>query len=301
MDRLGAMRIFVAVATLGSFAEAARQKRLSPSVVTRSIAQLEDELGLTLLSRTTRSVGVTERGRIYLESCQQILADIDDAERRVRGENAEPRGELKVTAPIVFGRLHVLRVIDRLLRQHQALSIRLTLSDRNLHLVEEGIDVAVRIGELADSNLIAVRLGVVSRVLVASPAYLEQHGIPLSPAKLADHDIIAFENVSATNEWRFSAGEALVRVKPRLAVNNADTAIAAAEAGMGITRALSYQVQESVMARRLIPILQSFAPPPIPVSAVYPARRIASASLTTFVRTARDQFKIHPLVPVEDW
>jgi DNA-binding transcriptional LysR family regulator len=301
MDRLGAMRIFVAVATLGSFAEAARQKRLSPSVVTRSIAQLEDELGLTLLSRTTRSVGVTERGRIYLESCQQILADIDEAERRVRGENAEPRGELKVTAPIVFGRLHVLRVIDRLLRQHQALSIRLTLSDRNLHLVEEGIDVAVRIGELADSNLIAVRLGVVSRVLVASPAYLEQHGIPLSPAKLADHDIIAFENVSATNEWRFSAGEALVRVKARLAVNNADTAIAAAEAGMGITRALSYQVQESVMARRLIPILQSFAPPPIPVSAVYPARRIASASLTTFVRTARDQFKIHPLVPVEDW
>jgi DNA-binding transcriptional LysR family regulator len=301
MDRLGAMRIFVAVATLGSFAEAARQKRLSPSVVTRSIAQLEDELGLMLLSRTTRSVGVTERGRIYLESCQQILADIDDAERRVRGENAEPRGELKVTAPIVFGRLHVLRVIDRLLRQHQALSIRLTLSDRNLHLVEEGIDVAVRIGELADSNLIAVRLGVVSRVLVASPAYLEQHGIPLSPAKLADHDIIAFENVNATNEWRFSAGEALVRVKARLAVNNADTAIAAAEAGMGITRALSYQVQESVMARRLIPILQSFAPPPIPVSAVYPARRIASASLTTFVRTARDQFKIHPLVPVEDW
>jgi DNA-binding transcriptional LysR family regulator len=301
MDRLDAMRIFVAVATLGSFAEAARRKRLSASVVTRSIAQLEDELGLTLLSRTTRSVRVTERGRIYLESCQQILADIDDAERRVRGENAEPRGELKVAAPIVFGRLHVLPVINRLLRQHEALSIRLTLSDRNLHLVEEGVDVAVRIGELADSNLIAVKLGAVSRVLVASPAYLEQHGTPLSPAKLAEHDIIAFENINATDEWRFSAGETLVRLLPRLAVNNADTAIAAAEAGMGITRALSYQVREPVMARRLIPILQSFAPPPIPVSAVYPARRIASANLTTFVRTARDHFKADPLVPVEDW
>jgi DNA-binding transcriptional LysR family regulator len=204
MNRLDAMRIFVAVATLGSFAEAARQRRLSPSVVTRSIAQLEDELGLMLLSRTTRSVRLTERGRIYLESCQQILADIDDAERRVRGEDAEPRGELKVAAPIVFGRLHVLPIINRLLRQHEALSIRLTLSDRNIHLVEEGVDVAVRIGGLADSTLVAVKLGVVSRVLVAGAAYLEQHGIPVSPAELTDHDIVAFENAGTANEWRFS-------------------------------------------------------------------------------------------------
>jgi DNA-binding transcriptional LysR family regulator len=301
MDRLDAMRIFVAVATLGSFAEAARQRRLSPSVVTRSIAQLEDELGLVLLSRTTRSVRLTERGRIYLESCQQILADIDDAERRVRGEDAEPRGELKVAAPIVFGRLHVLPIINRLLRQHEALSIRLTLSDRNIHLVEEGVDVAVRIGGLADSTLVAVKLGVVSRVLVASPAYLEQHGIPVSPAELTDHDIVAFENAGTANEWRFSDREKFVRIEPRLAVNNADTAIAAAEVGMGITRALSYQVRASVMARRLVPVLQNFAPPPIPVSAVYPARRIASANLTTFVRAARDYFKSDPLVPVEDW
>jgi DNA-binding transcriptional LysR family regulator len=300
MNRLDAMRIFVAVATLGSFAEAARQRRLSPSVVTRSIAQLEDELGLMLLSRTTRSVRLTERGRIYLESCQQILADIDDAERRVRGEDAEPRGELKVAAPIVFGRLHVLPIINRLLRQHEALSIRLTLSDHNIHLVEEGVDVAVRIGGLADSTLVAVKLGVVSRVLVASAAYLEQHGIPVSPAELTDHDIVAFENAGTANEWRFSDREKFVRIEPRLVVNNADTAIAAAEAGMGITRALSYQVRASVMARRLLPVLQNFVPPPIPVSAVYRGRRIASANLTTFVRAARDYFKSDPLVPVED-
>jgi DNA-binding transcriptional LysR family regulator len=159
MDRLDAMRIYVAVARLGSFAKAARQLRLSPSVVTRSIAQLEDQLGVTLLTRTTRAVRLTERGEIYLESCQQIMEDIDGAERRVRGENAEPRGDLKVAAPIAFGRLHVLPVVTRMLTDHRALSVRLTLSDRNALLVDEGVDVAVRIGDLADSSLIAIRLG----------------------------------------------------------------------------------------------------------------------------------------------
>ena len=161
MDRLDAMRIYVAVARLGSFAKAARQLRLSPSVVTRSIAQLEDQLGVTLLTRTTRSVRATDRGEIYLESCQQILEDIDGAERKVRGENAEPRGDLKVAAPIAFGRLHVLPVVNRMLTDHRALSVRLTLSDRNVLLVDEGVDVAVRIGDLADSSLIAVKLGAV--------------------------------------------------------------------------------------------------------------------------------------------
>src|SRR5713226_4113024 len=165
MDRLDAMRIFVAVAKLGSFAEAARQLRLSPSVATRSIAQLEDQLGLMLLTRTTRSLRLTDRGEIFLESCQQILADIDGAERRVRGENAEPRGELKVAAPIVFGRLHVLPVVNRILKEHRGLAVRLALSDRNVNLVDEGIDIAVRVGVLADSSLIAIKLGEVSRVL----------------------------------------------------------------------------------------------------------------------------------------
>ncbi|MFZ2108325.1 MAG: LysR substrate-binding domain-containing protein [Roseiarcus sp.] len=235
MDRLDAMRIYAAVARLGSFAKAARQLRLSPSVVTRSIAQLEDQLGVTLLTRTTRSVRVTDRGEIYLESCQQILEDIEGAGRRVRGENAEPRGDLKVAAPIAFGRLHVLPVVNRMLTDHRALSVRLTLSDRNALLVDEGVDVAVRIGELADSSLIAVKLGAVSRVLVASPAYLARHGAPSSPADLAALDAIAFESLDATNEWRFS--EKAVRLEPRLSVNSADAAIAAAEAGIGIARA----------------------------------------------------------------
>ena len=211
MDRLGAMRVFVTVAILRSFSEAARRLQLSPSVVTRSVAQLEDELGLTLLLRTTRSLRLTERGELYLESCQQILQDVDSAERRVRGEDAAPRGMLKIAAPTMFGRLHVLPIVNRLLRDHGDVTVELALSDRNVHLVEEGIDVAVRIGELADSSLIAVKLGVVSRVVVASPAYLKKRGIPKSPAELTEHDIVAFEGLGATNEWRFRGGGKPVR------------------------------------------------------------------------------------------
>ena len=257
MDRLSAMRMFVAVAKLGSFTEAARRLQLSPSVVTRSIAQLEDQLGLTLLLRTTRSLRLTERGELYLESCQQILQDVDSAERQVRGEDAEPRGALKVAAPTMFGRLHVLPIVNRVLRDHRDVTVELTLSDRNVHLVEEGVDVAVRIGELADSSLIAVKLGVVSRVVVASPAYLRERGVPKSPAGLAKYDIVAFEGLGVTDEWRFQGGGKAVRLEPRLTVNSLDASIAAAEAGIGITRALSYQVQASVIAGRLTPILQA--------------------------------------------
>jgi DNA-binding transcriptional LysR family regulator len=301
MDRLDTMRVFAAVARLESFAEAARRLRLSPSVVTRSIAQLEDQLGLTLITRTTRSLRLTERGEVYLESCRQILEDIDGAERLVRGESAEPRGSLKVAAPILFGRLHLLPIVSRVLNEHKDLSIRLTLSDRNIHLVDEGIDVAVRIGELADSSLIAVKLGVVSRTVVASPGYLKLRGVPKLPAELVGHDIVAFEGIGAIDEWRFSSHEKPIRIDPRLSVNSADAAIAAAEAGIGITRTLSYQVKDAVLAGRLVPILQQFAPPEAPVSAIYPARRIASANVAVFVKAARDYIKANPLIAVKDW
>ena len=197
MDHLDAMKAFVAVATLGSFAEAARRLRISPSAVTRSVAQLEDRLGLTLFNRTTRSVRLTERGQIYLESSRRILEDLDAAERQALGEDAEPRGVLHVAAPIVFGRLHVLPMVLPLLTDHPALTVRLTLSDRNVHLVDEGVHVALRIGDLADSSLTAVKLGAVSRVLVASPAYLAAHGSPSRPADLEDHALIAFEGLEA--------------------------------------------------------------------------------------------------------
>lgn len=301
MDRIEAMRTFVAVAKLKGFAEAARRLHRSPSAVTRAIAQLEDELGLTLLLRTTRSIRLTRGGEVYLENCQQILADVDDAERRARGEDAEPRGHVKIAAPIVFGRLHVLPVIHRLLRMYRAMSIQLSLSDRNVHLVDEGIDVAVRIGALSDSSLIAVKLAEVGRVVVANPAYLKEHGIPRSPDELIGHDLIAFEGLGATDEWRFQPGRKPVPLEPRLTVNTADAAIAAAEAGVGITRTLSYQVEASVRAGRLTPILQQFAPPASPVNAIYPSRRIPSANVAAFVKVAREYFKTNPLAPVSQW
>jgi DNA-binding transcriptional LysR family regulator len=295
MDRLAAMRLFVAVAQLGSFAEAGRRHRLSASVVTRSIARLEEELGLTLLNRTTRSVRVTERGQIYLESCRQILEDLDAAESRARGENAAPRGLLRVSAPIVFGRFHVLPIVNRLLIDHPALAIRLTLSDRNLHLVEDGIDLAVRIGDLADSSLIAVRLGSVGRITLASPAYLERRGEPSHPQALSAHDLIAFDTLDVTSEWQFKRPEDSVRIDPRLAVNSADAALAAAAAGIGITRCLSYQAEDALRSGRLVRILEMFEPAPLPISAVYPAHRVSAASVTAFVKTARAHFKEHPV------
>lgn len=296
MDRLDAMRAFAAVADLGGFAPAARRLRLSPAAVTRAVALLEDHLGLLLLNRTTRSVRLTERGAIFLETCRQVLTDLEQGERLARGQDAEPRGHLTVSAPILFGRLHVLPVVRALLAAHPALSVRLILLDRLVHLVEEDIDVAVRIGDLADSALIAVKVGEVRRVLVVSPAYLARRGVPTSPADLAVHDLIAFEGLDPAGEWRLGpAGKTAVRVAPRLTVNNADAAVAACEAGLGITRCLSYQVQDAVAAGRLILVLEPHASAPIPISLVHPARRLGSANLTAFLNVARVYFRERPI------
>ena len=292
MDRIDAMRTFVAVAGRGSFAAAARQLHVSPTAVTRAVARLEDALGLMLLIRTTRSVRLTDQGAGYLDACRRILNDLDDADRRARGEAAAPRGLLTVAAPLMFGRLRVLPVVQRLLRAHPDLSVRLVLSDRVVHLVEEGVDVAVRLAELPDSALVAQKVGQVRRVVVASPAYLKAHGTPVAPGDLAAHTIVSFEAAQPTNEWRFGADEAIaVRLDPRLMVNTADAAIAAVEDDLGITRTVSYQVEAPLKAGRLRLILEEFATPPYPVSLVHPAHRIGSANVAAFVRAARDYYK----------
>jgi DNA-binding transcriptional LysR family regulator len=302
VDRLDAMQAFAAVAELGSFAAAARRLRLSPPAVTRAVALLEDQLGLALLNRTSRSVRLTERGALYLESCRQILAEIESAERRVRGDDAAPRGSLAVSAPIVFGRLHILPIVDRLLREHRALVIRLDLSDRAVHLVEEGIDVAVRIGALADSALVAVKIGEVGPVLVASPAYLAARGMPDSPAELAGHDLVAFDSIATTNDWHFGTPgrpteRSSVRVEPRLTVNSADAAIAAAEAGLGIAQVGSYQVCSAIEAGRLSLVLPGFKPPPMPVSLIHLSRRLATPNIVAFIKAARAYFLATPIAP----
>ena len=289
MDRLDTLRTFVAVADQASFAEAARRLRISPTAASRAVSALEASLGTSLLRRTTRSVRLTEDGAAYLERCRAALAELDDAALALRGAGAAPGGTMVITAPIVFGRLHILPVVTRLLHDHPALAIRLTLSDRVVRLVDEGIDVAVRIGDLSDSALHALKLAEVRRILVASPAYLAARGMPANVAMLHDHDLISFGE--AESEWRFGpAGKPAIRINPRLAVNSADAAIAAAVAGLGVARILSYQAIEAIAAGDLVQVLDGVAPPPLPVHLVYQAGRGATVNARAFIEGARRHF-----------
>ena len=291
MDRLDAIRVFLAVAERASFAAAARSLRWSPAAATRAVAMLEAELGIALFHRTTRVVRLTEPGALYAEHCRRILADLEAARSLVRGEDAAPRGTLSVTAPVVFGRLHVLPIAEALVAAHGELSIQLTFVDRVTHLVEEGFDIGVRIGTLADSALVAVPLTEVVRVVVASPAYLAAQGEPVEPADLRRHAIIAFDGLEATDAWRFAgAVPTTISVAPRLVVNSADAAIAGALRAQGITRVLSYQVAEAVADGRLRRLLGAYELPAVPVRLVFQASRRGSPNITAFVREARARF-----------
>jgi DNA-binding transcriptional LysR family regulator len=292
MDRLDSLRTFIAVADKGSFTEAARSLNVSGTAATRGVAALEAALGVTLFMRTTRSVRLTEDGAAYLERCRAALADLDDAAEMLRRRTSEPRGTLVVTAPVVFGRLHILPVVTQLLGRFPALDVRLMLIDRVVRLAEEGIDVAVRIADLSDSALHALRVAEVRRVLTASPDYLAQHGEPKSATELHEHVLISFDQLAGANsEWRFGAtGKPTIRIAPRLTVNSADAAIAAARAGLGIVRTLSYQVAEDVAAGRLRPVLAELEPPPVPVNLVFQASRRSSPNVRTFLDTAKLHF-----------
>jgi DNA-binding transcriptional LysR family regulator len=292
MDRLEALRAFVAVSDHRSFSEAARALRISPTAASRAIAELERDLGVALLRRTTRTVGLTAEGAAYLERCRRALDELDDAARALRGENTEPHGPLIVTAPVVFGRLHILPIINHLLREHAQLEAQLMLTDRIIRLVEEGIDVAVRIAELADSALHAIRVTEVHRVLVASPAYLVERGTPAAVADLLQHALIVVDNMAPNGEWRFTAsGRPTIHCKPRLLTNTAETAIDAAADGLGIARALSYQVEAHVRAGRLRYVLSEYDPPPVPVSLVFQASRRGSPNVRALIAAAQAYFR----------
>lgn len=294
MDRLDALAAFVAIADLGGFAAAARHLRVSPQAVTRAVASLEARLGVQMFRRTTRSVRLTDAGADFLPRARQLLLDLRDAEQAVMGGGAEPHGMLSVTAPVVFGRLHVLPVVAELQERHARLDVRLLLLDRNVQLVEEGIDVAVRIGDLPDSALRAVKVGEVQRVLVAAPAYLDRHGEPGAPAELKDHATIAFTGLGSGGgtEWRFGSGSTrIIHVRPRLVLNDAAAAIAAAEAGLGIARVLSYQVRDAVADGRLCTLLDGARLPPVPVSLLFFANRGASPNVRAFVDLANERLR----------
>jgi DNA-binding transcriptional LysR family regulator len=290
------MTTFVAVVDSGGFASAARKLHLSPPVVTRAVAELEERLGLRLLTRTTRVVRVTDAGARFAEDCRRILAEIDEAETAATGTHASPRGTLTLTAPVLFGQLYVTPILVRYLRQFPEVDAQCLFLDRIVNVVEEGIDVAVRIGELPDSSLQATRVGRVRRVLVAAPAYLQAHGVPQRPEDLAGHTIAAASGVNPVSEWRFNdAGKPLLqRLQPRLRTTTNDSAIAAAVAGLGITRLLSYQVAALVAAGQLQVVLEDFEAAPLPVHVVHHEGRRATQKVRAFVDLAVQSLRADP-------
>ena len=279
------MQAFVAVADLQGFAPAARKLRLSPSAVTRLIAALEERLGARLLQRTTRSVTLTDAGSRYLERARRILADLAEAEEAVEGERTRPAGRLVISAPVGFGRLHVSPMVTAYLKRYPDVGADLRLSDRMINLVEEGVDLAVRIGHLPDSTLVARHVGEMRRIVVASKEYLNARGEPKRPSDISAHDTIQFGAMSAAPDWRFveEGQEVRVSASPRFLSNSADAAIQYAEAGGGLTRVLAYQAAAALKAGRLRIVLAKFEQPPLPIHIVYPTSRLLSAKVRTFI------------------
>jgi DNA-binding transcriptional LysR family regulator len=285
MDRIDAMQAFVAVADLQGFAPAARKLGLSPSGVTRLIAALEDRLGARLLQRTTRQVALTDVGARYLERVRRILSDVEEAEGSAEGERTRPIGRLVVSAPVGFGRLHVSPVMTAYLTRYPEVVGELRLSDRMINLVEDGVDLAVRIGHLPDSSLVARHVGETRRIVVASPGYLKRRGEPKTPEAIASHATIQFGAVTASPEWQFVEDGREVRVActPRLTTNSADAAIQYAEQGGGLTRVLAYQAAAAIKDGRLRVVLATFEQPALPIHVVYPTSRLLSAKVRTFI------------------
>lgn len=299
MDRFHAMQVFVAVAEEAGFAAAARRLGMSPPAVTRAVAALEARLGVRLLTRTTRFVRATDAGQRYLEDARRILAEAEAADEAAAGINAEPRGELAVTAPVLFGRRYVMPGIVDYLQQYPGTTVSAMFVDRVVNLLEEGLDVGVRIGELPDSGMRAVRAGSVRLTLCASPAYLERHGSPRTPAELAGHTcIVSTAAGGGARSWRFGAAGSAPRLQARLSVTTNDAAVEAAVRGLGITRLLSYQVADDIAAGRLQRLLPEFEPPPVPVHVVHREGRLASTKLRAFVDLMAGRLRSDPALAV---
>jgi DNA-binding transcriptional LysR family regulator len=301
MDRVDEWRLFAAVATRRSFAAAARAEGRSPQAVTRSIAALEARLGTRLLNRTTRSVSLTSEGERYLERSRRLVAEFDALEAAPGEDQAALRGMLTVTAPVLFGRLHVLPVAADFLASHPAVDLRLTLVDRVVSLAEEGVDLAVRIGALPDSSLRALPVGQVRLVVCASPAYLARAGTPKSPTDLAGHACISFAGTTPIpDRWAFARREKGVAVRARLMVNSGEAAIDAAVRGLGLVRLLSYQVDQLVAERALRVVLAAFEPPPVPVQLVHlpgVQARVAVAFAAAAAPLLRERLRGRPTRP----
>ena len=285
MNKLAAMQTFVAILDQGSLTAASDALGKALPTVVRSLATLEEELGVRLLRRTTRRMSLTEEGRIYLERCRQILADIEEAEQALSNQQIAPRGELRVTAPVSFGQLHVTPAVIRFLREYAEVKVELLLLDRVTNMVEEGIDVGIRIAPLEDSSMIATRVGEVRRVVCASPSLLKRVGTPRHPRELAELPCVHFQGLSPAPVWDFADGRKSISVPVdgAFTCNQAAAAVEACAEGLGVGRFLSYQVESLVAEKKLSIVLEEFEPSPIPIHVVFAHARLMTPRLRVFV------------------
>jgi DNA-binding transcriptional LysR family regulator len=293
MDRFEAMSTLLSAVEAGSLSAASRMLGMPLATVSRKVSELEAHLRTRLVNRTSRRLTLTDAGRSYIVACKRILDDIAEAERAAAGEYIAPRGDLTITAPIVFGRLHVLPVAIEFLGAYPDVDIRVALADRVVNLQEDDVDLAIRIGELPDSSLIATRVGSIRRVICGSPAYFARRGTSKSPGELGAHDCISFEGLTSPDGWKFTVGKSTVSVavRSRLVVNTAEAAVDAATAAVGVTRVLSYQVASALRAGTLALVLQRFEPPPWPVSLVHAGGGLLPLKLRAFLDFAAPRLK----------
>lgn len=301
MDKLEAMRVFIEVAECQSFVAASRKLDLSAPAVTRSVAQLEKALGVRLFNRTTRHVRLTDSGARFFEDAKRILDDVEQAVATASGSYAEPKGVLSITAPVLFGQIHITPILTEYLQQNPAVTVRAVFYDRISNILDEGLDVAIRIGHLKDSNLYATPVGSVQRLVCASPSYLKKHGIPSHPSELKAHEIIQASTVEPSTTWQFesSRGKESVKVTPRLHCSQNGAAITAARQGFGITRLMSYQVGEELKNGSLTRILQNYESKPLPVSIVHLEGRQANAKIRAFIDLATARLRANPYIDHE--
>ena len=297
VDRFESMSILVTAAEAGSLSAAARRLGIPLTTVSRKVSNLEAYLKTTLLNRSSRRLTLTDAGRSYVADCKRILEQVGEAERAATGEYSAPKGDLIITAPIVFGRLHVLPVVMAFLKAYPDVDVRIVFADGIVNLLEDHIDAAVRIGELPDSSLVATRVGAIRRVVCGSRAYFAARGTPKSPSELATHDCVTFEGLMSPHTWTFRMGKAdtAVAIHSRLVVNTAEAAIDAAIAGVGITRVLSYQIANAMRAGALALALEEFEPAPWPVSIVYTGQRLLPLKLRVFLDFAVPRLKARVL------
>jgi len=293
MDRLESMSVLLSVVESGSLSAASRKLGIPLASISRKVSELEAHLKVRLLNRTTRSLEPTEEGRIYLSACRRILDEIGEAERLASGEYREPKGQLVITAPVVYGRLHILPVVTEFLKAYPHIDVRLILTDRMVDMMEEQVDVAVRIGELPDSTMLATRVGWVKQVICGSPAYFKEHGIPKTPKELIDHACITIEAISSPTSWNFPKGKNLVSVaiNSRLIVSTVEAGLDAAVAGLGITRAMMYQVSTLEAERKLKRILKDFELETWPVQLVHNGQQIIPLKLRAYLDFATPRLR----------